>query len=503
MIVQDWLERWSDYTPDKIALKEYETGQVITYKELNLYAESLKRILVAQYELTKNDIVAILAENSIQYVALLGVTQKLGISLAPLNYRLTITEIDFLLETTLPKVLIYEEKFQDKINRDTADRLHIQLIEKSALSFEPTEISNGEENPSLIDRDIIEVNEDDAALIIFTSGTTGQPKGCIYTHKMMLWNSINTALRLDLTSKDRSINCAPPFHTGGWNVLMTPFLHHGAYTVLMRSFDPDNVLKCLEEESINVWWAVPTMLKIIYNSPHYDRTDLSKIRYFVVGGEAMPLELIKIWHEKGIPIRQGYGLTEVGPNITSLNEEDVIRKIGSIGKPNFYCRVKVIKENGEEAKINEPGELWISGPNVSPGYLNIKSNHDLIDGWFKTGDIVIRDQEGYFFVVDRLKHMYISGGENVYPSEIEKVIQLLPEVEEVAILGVPDDKWGEVGKAYIAIKKGLSIKQKDVIEHCLHHLAKYKVPKYIDFLQELPKNDSGKIDKKRLKKNLV
>jgi len=320
---------------------------------------------------------------------------------------------------------------------------------------------------------------------------------------MLFWNSVNTQMRLDITSADRSINCAPSFHTGSWNVLLTPFMHHGAYTLVMRNFDAEKVMRALEDYKMTIFWAVPTMLKMMAESSIFEQVKLEKLRYFIVGGEAMPIPLIEKWHAKDIMIRQGYGLTEVGPNVTSLNHQDAIRKQGSIGKPNFYYEVRIADNNGNAVQAGEQGEFLLKGPCVTPGYWNnTKATKDtIVDEWFHTGDIVKQDDEGYIYVVDRLKNMYISGGENVYPAEVEYVLRQHNAIEEVAITGVPDEKWGESGMAFIVLKNNSEASPESLSTFCREKLAKYKIPKHFRFVKALPKNDAGKIDRKSLISN--
>jgi fatty-acyl-CoA synthase len=290
------------------------------------------------------------------------------------------------------------------------------------------------------------------------------------------------------------------FHTGGWNVIPTPFLHHGAYVCLMKKFDPAIVLKLLEEEKATMFMAVPTMLSMMAQSPDFDKVDLSSVKYFIIGGEPMPLPLIEVWHKKGVPIRQGYGLTEVGPSVTSLHQDDAVRKMGSIGKINFYLKYKIVDDNGNEVKKGEVGEFILKGPSVTPGYWrNPKATSEsLKNGWFYTGDLVREDEDGFLYVVDRKKNMFISGGENVYPAEIEKFLYTHPLIQEVAVIGVPDEKWGEVGKAYIKLKEGASISPNELKKYCEGNLARYKIPKYFEIIEEIPKSETGKINKKAL-----
>ncbi len=496
--VFDWFERWNKYQPGKVAVSEFETGRSYTFGQLHFLGNYLSGWMLQELGLKKGDRIAVLAENCLEYLALFAVAQKTGLILVPLNYRLTAQELDFMLRDSDPRAIFTEEKFHEKALQ-TAHYANIPVrdtIEK--LAERSAEFLTSGRQPAFQNTSF---DENHPVFLIYTSGTTAFPKGSIYSHKMLFWNSINTQMRLDITSADRSINCAPPFHTGSWNVFQTPFLHHGAFTLLMKNFNADAVLTALEKSGMSIFWAVPTMLKLMVDSSLFEKTDLSKIRYFVIGGEAMPIPLIELWHKKGIPIRQGYGLTEVGPNVTSLNEEDAIRKQGSIGKPNFYYDVKLVDSHGDEVAQGETGEFVIKAPTVTPGYWNNEkaTRETIVDGWFHTGDLMRCDGEGYYYVVDRTKNMYISGAENVYPAEVEHQLRRHPAIDAVCIVGVPDEKWGEAGKAFIVLKQKNSLTIEDLTDFCTARLAKYKIPKHFVFLDELPKNDAGKIDRKKLK----
>jgi fatty-acyl-CoA synthase len=494
----DWTEKWVQYQPDKVILEEFETGRSLSWRQLNNLACYRASSLTDHYNLKKGDRIALLAENSLELCVFFAAAQKAGFILVPLNYRLTGPEINYLLGNCKPQLIVYEEKFLNKVVESEAFKNCQHQLAMEPIAHEHDEIQMRNNQYSFVNA---EIKADDPIFLIYTSGTTAFPKGSIYTHQMLFWNSINTQLRLDLTSNDRSLNCAPSFHTGSWNVLLTPFLHHGAYTLLMRKFDASEILKALSFYRMTIWWAVPTMLKMMADDVLFESIDLSQLRYFVVGGEAMPIPLIEQWHAKGVLIRQGYGLTEVGPNVTSLSHEDAIRKQGSIGKPNFYYQIKIADEQGSEVEVNAPGELLLKGPAVTPGYWNNEeaSAESIRDGWFHTGDLVKRDAEGFLYVVDRLKNMYISGAENVYPAEVEFQIRQHPAVDTVAIIGVADEKWGEVGMAFIQLKNGYVTSSEEIIEHCKARLAKYKIPAHIRFVEELPLTDSGKIDRKQLR----
>lgn len=497
----DWCAKWAQYTPNKVALKDYSTGRELTYSVLNRQADRLAYNLIHNWELHHGSRIVVLAENCLEYLILFSAAQKTGVILVPLNYRLSREEIDFLLENASPEAIIWEEKFRDQVKtsqyfQKCKHTLSLRNF-KAFINQVSTEEVEDRKMPS-------NITEDHAILILYTSGSTGFPKGVLYTHKMLFWNSVNTALRLNLTSDDRTINCMPLFHTGGWNVLITPLLHRGGYTCLFKQFDPRLVMEALDEEDISIFMGVPTMLGMMSQTSEFRTTSLNSLRYFIVGGEPMPIPLIELWAEKGISVRQGFGMTEAGPNLTSLHQDDALRKKGSIGVPNFYVEIKIVKDGGEEAKATEKGELWIKGPIVTPGYWQNKKETDksITDGWLHTGDLVTKDEEGFLYVVDRIKNMFISGGENIYPAEIERVLIQHPAIEEVAVIGIPDKKWGEVGKAFVILTPNANLSQTEIQIYCEQKLARFKVPKSICLLPSLPKNATGKIDKKALRQLL-
>jgi len=490
----DWFEKWSTYSPNKLAVKNIDGELGYDYKSLNHAANAVANKFEEEFNLTKGDRVLILADFDAEYIALLGVAQKMGIILVPINYRLSAGEVAFLVQNSDPSLIIVAEEYRSLLREVP------QLINEKVISFtkyrEWFVAASQEQKAHYISKPL---EESHPAFILYTSGTTGQPKGAIYTHGMMLWNSINTAIRLKINSDDIYLNVMPPFHTGGWNVLTAPILHFGGTIIMMPKFDSENLLLAMEKEEVSISMLVPTMVRMISESENFKQTDFSQLRYMIVGGEALPIPLIEQWNEQGVPIRQGYGLTECGPNITSLEAEDAIRKRGSIGFPNFYVDTKLMDENGVEAGPQEKGELWIKGPIVTPGYWrNAKETEkSIVDGWFKTGDILREDEDGYLYVVDRIKNMYISGGENVYPAEVEKCILKHPEIKEVCVIGVPHEKWGEVGKAFVVFRNGKK-ETSDLTAYCIKNLAKYKVPKHFEVMEELPKNDTGKINRKLL-----
>lgn len=484
---QDWLERWALYRPEKAALQEHEGGRMINYRDLNALANGMAAYLSERHGVKAGERVAVIAEYSITYVALFGAAQKLGFALVPINYRLAAPEIREITLDAGPGLIFYEDHFAHLVPRlDDIPAYEMKDLEavvpQSRFEIQPVE-------------------EDDSIFIIYTSGTTGKPKGVRYSHKMAFWNSINTALSLSLSSENRTVNVMPPFHTGGWNVLLLPFLHHGGFTYLFKKFEADQVLAKLAEMKCNIFMGVPTMLAMMAQDKSFESTPLHHLDYIIVGGESMPVPLIEKYAQKGVAIRQGYGMTEVGPNLTSLHQDDAIRKIGSIGRPNFYVQHRIVKEDGSAAAANEAGELWLRGPMVTPGYWNNAEAGKTAfseDGlWFKTGDIVKEDEDKYLYIVDRLKNMYISGAENVYPAEIERVLKQSTNIRECAVVGVKDEKWGEVGKAFVVLHQPED--EASLRAFCAERLARFKVPKYFVVLDAMPLTDSGKIDRKKLK----
>lgn len=491
---QDWFEKWALYSPHKIALKEYETGRTWTYGQLHRLGNRLAQHFVSSYNVKKGDRVAVLADFCLEYVALFAAAQKAGFILAPLNYRLAAAEIAFLIQDCQPAVIVVEDKYRHLVAEDLPTWNLADLAGVCDTSVE---------HPSDDHFHLVPVEEDDPVFILYTAGTTGFPKGALYTHKMLFWNSINTAISLIVNSDSRTVNVMPPFHTGGWHVLLTPFLHHGAYVCMMKKVDPPVILRLLQEERATIFMGVPTILQMIANQPEFEAAAFPHLLYLIVGGEPMPIPLIERWHAKGVPVRQGFGMTEVGPNLFSLHQDDAIRKKGSIGRPNFYVRIRIVDDAGRDVPPGAEGELWLQGPMVTPGYWHNPDGTRAAfspDGqWFRTGDLVRQDAGQYVYVVDRLKNMIKSGGENVYPAEVERVLVQHPAVAEACVVGTPDEKWGEVGRAYIVLKKGQALTPEALQDYCREHLAKFKVPKYVEFIAELPKNDAGKINRKYLK----
>ena len=498
-IIQDWLKYWSTHSPENTALLDGETSESWSYKELWSRAQSGAVYLEKKCGIKKGDRILYIGQNDLAVISLYFSAIRLAAVIVPANYRLSAAEISFIIKNSKPTLIVHDESFQNLT--DEAIKLSEQKNLKKILLL--GEESFEVETTKKLSYPEFHAAESDPAMIIYTSGTTGFPKGAMISHGGLFWNAVSTSMRLNIVQSDCAVTFLPLFHTGGWNVLTTPFLQRGAKIVLIKKFDPDLVLKLSQDHKATLLFGVPTTMGLMARSENFLTCKLDSVRYAIVGGEPMPLELINTWHGRGVRIRQGYGLTEFGPNVFSLNEEDAIKKIGSIGFPNAYISTQVVKEDGSLAKAGEVGELWLKGPACMIGYWdNEKATYEsLRDEWLETGDLVHFDEEGYFYVAGRKKDMFKSGGENVYPVEIEQVISKMKWVNEVAVVGIPDEKWGEVGKAFV-VCKAEHFNEIELREHCSKFLAKFKIPKSFTRIKELPKAGSGKIIKKDLAQKL-
>jgi len=489
------IRRWTLYLPDKLALRDFQNKAEYSYSDFDWITDRMAQGL-QDLGMQRGERLAVLSQNSTLYVALFFAAQKIGVILVPLNFRLAGRELALNLEDCEPSVLLYGEDFAS-MAREVAGRAGVPTV-TSIEELQPLMAPPGSKREFQQD---VPVDPEAACMILFTSGTTGRAKGAVITNGMVQWNAINTRLHLGISPDDHTLNFAPLFHTGGWNVLLTPFLYSGASVTVVEKFEAPVLLQAFAEEKVTILFGVPTMLRLWADCAGFEESDLSSIRFAIVGGEAMPVPLIETYHNKGIPIRQGYGLTEVGPNCFSLHQDDAIRKVGSIGRPNFYIRTRIVDEQGKEVPPGEVGELWLAGPVVTPGYWNNAeaTAESLTDGWFHTGDLVRRDAENYYYVVDRKKNMFISGAENVYPAEIEAFLRTHPGVKEVAVVGVPDARWGEVGAAFVVRKPEHELTGDELRGYCQGNLARYKIPKHFFFLDSLPVGDTGKIQTSELK----
>jgi fatty-acyl-CoA synthase len=482
------------------AVVDEATGRRLSYKAFNRRADAMAHALRHRFGIQKGDRIAVLAHNSSDILELFFAVGKLGAILVPINFRLVAREVKYILENSEAKVLFFGPDFAEMV-RGLLPEVNVDYI----VPFEADPIlTSYEELLTSADGAVPEPAEialDDAHVILYTSGTTGSPKGAVLTHGSITWNAINTQVGWDLTHDDITITHTPFFHTGGLNVLTTPLIHRGGTIVVAKQFDAGKTLEIIERERVTVLFAVPTMFQMMIEHPGFAGTDMSSVRFFISGGAACPVSLIEAYSATGVTFKQGYGLTEAGPNCFTLDAKDAVRKAGSVGFPNMHIDVRVVDEAGQDVPAGTPGELLIRGPHVCKGYWkNAEATAAAIkDGWLSTGDVVQRDEEGYFYIVDRKKDLFISGGENVYPAELEKLLAGHPAIAEAAVIGIPDEKWGEVGRAIVVTRPGHTLTDKDVVGFLADKLAKYKLPKSVLFVAELPRNSTGKVTKPALR----
>ena len=501
MYVGDWLGRRALLTPLKTALVDATTGMRYSYRELNARANRVAHLLRSQLGIAKGDRVAILATNRVEYLDLLFACGKLGAIGVPLNWRLAPRELAVILHDCTPQVLAYAPNYAPVVDEIYAGRDRPQLLVLGPAAGAAMALAGAYATPGEAPAVESEVDLEDPALILYTSGTTGRPKGAILPHRMLVWNSINTIVGWELSAQDVTITHTPFFHSGGINVLTLPLIHCGGTVVLMESFDPVRCLELIAAERVTVLFAVPTMFQMLLEAPNFDRTDFTAVRFFISGGAPCPVALIRAYQARGVPFRQGYGLTEVGPNCFTLQPDDAIRKAGSVGFPNMHVDARIVDDHGQDQPPGAVGELVLRGPTVFSGYWNNPeaTAAAMHGGWFHTGDLVRRDTEGYYYIVDRKKDLIISGGENIYPAEVENVLYAHPAVAAVVVIGVPDPKWGEVGRAVVVLRPGHQATAADLIEFCQGKLARYKIPKSVVFAEALPHNAAGKIVKQEVR----
>jgi len=507
MYIGDTLARRELYSPDKLAFIDAgkDPEWRLTYRQANQRANRLANWLKGQ-GISKGDRVAILARDGYEHLDLFFACGKLGAIHTALNWRLHWQELLDIFRNTTPKLLVYSHDFKENVEQVvsryplTAMHLEGEGISGS-INFEQALQSAPD---SAVTTENLEA--EDIAALIFTGGTTGLPQAAEVSHRMIAWNTLNTVIH-DITHHDVYLNVFPMFHTGGLFVYTLPQVIFGGTTILIRQFDPVQVLHLLEREHVTVFAGVPTMYQMLTQAPNWEKADLSSLRFCTSGGAPLPVSLVeKYTAEKGIRFKQGFGMTEFGPGIFALAPEDAIRKAGSIGRPNFFVDAQIVDDENNFLGPGEEGELVLKGPSYCSGYFNNpKGTAEAVDarGYFHTGDIARYDAEGYFYIIDRKKDMFISGGENVYPAEIEKVLYQHPAVHMCAVIGLPDPKWGEVGKACVVFKPGSSATESELLQFMTDRLAKYKVPKSVSFLPELPISAAGKILKRELKQKFT
>jgi fatty-acyl-CoA synthase len=507
----DWIKRHAERTPDKLAVVDTNTGRQFSYVQFNERANRLASFLQDRLGIRQGDRVSILALNSSEYYEALFACGKMGAILNTLNWRLALPELEYILNDCAPRALIYEPVFAETVNglRPLIGcEFYVSLSEEAPEGEWTYEGALATGNPAGVPLPALRYT--DTWAILYTSGTTGRPKGAQVTYGNFFYNAVGMGAAIDLTSQDVNLNVLPTFHAGGLGLYAGPILHVGGTLIVMRAFDPGEFLRLIEEWRVTKLLLVPSIYLILAQFPDLDKYDLSSMVHWGSGGSSLPPSLVHQFAEKGIVIQQGFGMTETGPTVFIISREDAVRKAGSVGKPVLHTDVCIMDRDGNVLGPSQVGELCIRGGNVTTGYWNRPEataealvEHPETGGggpWLHSGDAAVYDDEGFYTIVDRWKDMFISGGENVYPAEVENVIYHHPAVAEVAVIGVPHPKWQEVGRALVVVKEGHTLTEEEVIDFCQGKLAKFKIPKSVAFLDALPRTAAGKVLKRELRK---
>ena len=498
--VFDWIAYHAATRGDAIAMEDLATGRSFTYAEFDRRIGRLAVGLRERYGVRRGDRVGALAHNSTDLLEIQFACGRLGAIFAPMNWRLTVPELRFIVGDCEPTVLFYDPDFASTAaelaaacgvphlcGRDPEDSGYERLIAAASGDVTPEPLTH-----------------DDVATILYTSGTTGHPKGAIITHGMRFWQTVNLTGPTRLGADSTCLTVLPLFHVGGLDVFANPLFHFGGKVLVMRAYDPALTLRLFTDRAANVthFIGAPAHFQFIAQLPQFADAEFNPNLLAYVAAAPVPLPLLQQWQARGLDLIQGYGMTETCGVITIMEPRDAIPKAGSAGKPCLHVAMRLVRTDGSDAGNDEIGEIWVKTPSVTPGYWRRPEATEatFTDGWLRTGDAATRDADGFYYIVDRWKDMYISGGENVYPAEVEDVLYQLSARAEAAIIGVPDERWGEVGRAIVALKPGEILSEVEIFRHCEANLARYKHPRSIRFVEALPRNATGKVHKPTLRR---
>ncbi|MGD9057898.1 MAG: o-succinylbenzoate--CoA ligase [Desulfobacterales bacterium] len=495
-----WLTKRVFLGGDKEAL--VDGARRLTYRELNRRVNRLARSFQT-LGLAHGDRCAILAHNCLEYVEVIFATAKLGLTLVPLNWRLSPPELAFNLSDSGADTLLFDAEFAEVVTQlqeqTTIKRMIVlgSAAGRESDAYEELLARQSEDEPT-VDQP---VGLDTAHIIMYTAGTTGRPKGAVLSQGASFWNAINLTLDMNFTPNDRNLSVLPMFHIGGIGLFTLPVLYMGGTVVIQRTFEPAETLRLLRKEKITLFFGVAAVFLFLIQHADFKPDAFAKVRVVMSGGAPLPVSLVRQYHDAGIVLQQGFGMSEAAPSIATLSKDLALKKAGSIGRALFHVEARVVDAEMNDVPADAEGELVIRGPNLMQGYWNRPeaTNEAFEGGWFHTGDIARMDADGDLYIVDRKKDMFISGGENVYPAEVENAIFELPQVAEAAVIGAKDEKWGEVGRAIVALKAGEELEEAEIIDFLKERLAKYKVPKQVIFVDQLPRNAAGKVLKNKLR----
>ena len=501
MDLSDWIERWAELAPAKCAV--HFEGADISYGGFARRIDRLARALKSGLGVRPGDRVAHLGLNSPELLDLVFAAARLGAMAVPLNWRLAPPEHRFMLDDSTPKAVLVEPAFVD------------HMAEVGPAGDDPRRVCYGAAPPGWLPYETLLAEATGAGradhggdqspiLLVYTSGTTGRPKGAVLTQEAILWNAINSTHAHDLTSADHVLTNIPMFHVGGLNIQTLPALHAGATVSLQARFDPGRTLEAIAGRRPTLALLVPAMMKALVDHPDWAATDLSSLRGVMAGSSTVPAALIRGFLERGVPVGQIYGTTETGPIAIYLRFAEAAGRIGSCGQPAVHCEIRLVDDRGRDVAPGAVGEILVRGRSIFREYWHDAQATDAArrDGWFHTGDVGHRDGDGYYFIDDRKTDVVISGGENIYPAELEAVLADQPAIAEAAVVGRADRRWGEVAVAFVVARPDSSLAAADVLALFQGRLARYKHPREVIFVDSLPRNAMGKVLKHELRDRL-
>jgi len=497
MSLSDWIERRAEFAPDKCAIR-FE-GHDSSYAEIATQVNQLSDVLITQLDIERGDRVAYLGLNSPDVIVLMFACARIGAVLLPMNWRLAGPEHVHMLNHARPGALFVQSEFAQHVD-DLSQQIgsvrqiiygeardgwlvYDELIAQGSKAYRP------EDAPG----------PDDPVLLCYTSGTTGEPKGAILSHNALAWNAVNSTHMHDLTSDDIILTTLPMFHVGGLDIQTLPAFHAGATVVIHNRFESDLFFDAIEQDGITLTLLVPTAVHMLMNDSRWKTADFGNLRMISVGSTVVPEEMVRAVGERGVPLVQVYGSTETAPIAAYMPYRETMQRPASTGKPAVHCEIRLVDEEGRDVAAGEKGEILVRGPNVMTEYWDDPeaTNAAFSDGWFHTGDIGHCDSDDFLYVDGRIKDMIITGGENVYPAAVEKVLSQYPDLVEVAVIGRPDNHWGEVVVA-VVVPRGDKRDAEKILNFCEGRIAHFEMPREVIFVNELPRNAMGKVVKDAL-----
>ncbi|MGD2097775.1 MAG: long-chain fatty acid--CoA ligase [Desulfobacterales bacterium] len=504
-----WVQRWADLHPYKCAI--IFKDEKITYVELNERANRASCWLQS-IGIEKGDRVAAMLNNCPEFIELFLACARLGAIFVPLNFRLAAAELEYLLKNCRPRLFVFGQEFSDTVDRldvahsrpaVTLSSVGQEPSDSSIIDYIPTSATFAHQSPFLT-RSLGPTDPEEPQVIMYTSGTTGRPKGAVLSHRKTFFNCLNADIFFKLHFDDIMLAILPLFHSGGLFIQAAPTIYKGATLVIHPKFDPAAVYQDIERYRITKFLGIPTVYRALIKVDSKDRGDISSLKVCAGGGEKTTPELFEQCREAGLAFRQVMGQTETSILLWA-SEEDSFRKPGTVGRPVFHAEVNIVDRYGRDVQPGEVGEIVVRGSIMMKEYWQdpVRTEETIRNGMLYTGDLARMDEDGYYFLVDRARDMYITGGENVYPAEVERILKQHPDVGDIAVAGVPDERWGEVGHAFVIARKDSDLQAEDLLFYCREHMAKFKCPRRVTFCEDFPRTSLGKVRKKELIKKMI